>query len=89
MLDPTTFDLGENKRVGIDVFHAENQAFTITDATYELSLKGVVESEGACTISEHYVSVLISPKQKGRYRLRFIYNIGVEKFIDDMEVAVS
>lgn len=64
-------------------------AFTIRDARYEFyDSDGNLEDSGLCQINEHELDVMISPEMVGTYRLRYIYGVADETWIDDVKVKV-
>ncbi len=83
------FDRGEYRHVRILIKSATGEAFVIRNASWELSLKDVNESVGACTIDEHIIDAYISPAQKGIYKLKMTYEIADETLIEVIEVVVD
>lgn len=84
-----TFDFGETKHVRIEVLSRNNEPFEIFDAAYELvSEGGEVEDSGIAVINEHVLDVLLEPKKTGMYKLRFIYHIGDQTLIEELNMVV-
>lgn len=84
-----TFDFGETKHVRIEVLSRNNEPFEIFDATYELvSEGGEVEDSGIAVINEHVLDVLLGPKKTGMHKLRFMYHIGDQTLIEELNVVV-
>lgn len=85
------FVKGENKEVPIYVTSTKGDAFTISDASYELTkiTTGEVEASGSATIDGHEVSALVEPLEEGTYELVYTYQIAAErmKFRVGLEVS--
>lgn len=84
------FDFGENKHIRIMVHSMKRESFVITDASYILTKKGSQQQEtsGICSINEHIIDTIISPKERGEYILKITYHIADETLIDDVYVLV-
>ncbi|MDO5539397.1 MAG: hypothetical protein Q4F83_04905 [Eubacteriales bacterium] len=64
--------------------------FLIRSARYELlNPNGIVEAEGDCSISDHELDVLIEPQKTGTYRLKYIYEIADEIWVDNVRIKVG
>lgn len=67
--------------------------FTIRQARWELAYiedyKEEVESLGDCVVTGHEIDAFISPKQKGTYKLRYIYEIADETWVDAVKIEVE
>lgn len=85
------FDLGEERRVAIEIVSCLKEDFEILSAEYTLVKVGtdVPEQEGSCDINAHEISVKICPKNTGTYRLKFTYRIADETLIDIVKVRVD
>jgi hypothetical protein len=84
----TYFNLGESRHVKLLIKSANKEAFVIRTAKWELLKKGVLESQGDCSIDEHIIDAYISPLNTGTYKLRFTYEIADETIIEVIEVVV-
>lgn len=82
------FDIGESRHVRLLIKSANNEAFLIREARWELLKNGSVEESGACIIDEHVIDALITPQSVSVYKLRFAYSIADETLIEVIEVAV-
>lgn len=49
----------------------------------------MLEAEGNLTIDGHTLDALIKPQKTGRYRLKFIYQIADETWIDVIRLRVN
>lgn len=85
------FEIGENRHVKLQIHSIKKQDFSILDASYELTKLGSTEPEstGNCTVYEHVIDSVISPKEKGIYHLKVTYHILDETLIDIVEVQVT
>lgn len=64
--------------------------FAIKSARYELyAPDGRIEAEGDCLISGHELDALIEPKGAGTYRLKEIYEIADEIWVDNVRIKVG
>lgn len=87
-----SIDLGEKIHVRAVVKPKCDQhiRFTINAARFELlDDRGVLEAEGPCAVSEHEIDALIEPKNTGIYRLKYIYEIGDETWVDNIKLKVG
>lgn len=91
-------DIGEDVHIRSKVHPVcdEDIEFDIDSAKWELyhvdSMTGEAELEasGALEIEEdHILDALINPKQTGRYRLKYIYQIADETWVDVMRLRVN
>ena len=53
-----------------------------------MSEGGEVEDSGIAVINEHVLDVLLEPKKTGMYKLRFIYHIGDQTLIEELNMVV-
>ena len=68
----------------------EEIPFRIRNARYELvDPNGEVEDEGECSIQYHTLDALICPQSKGKYELKFIYNVGDETWVEPVKLRVN
>ena len=64
--------------------------FAIKSARYELlDARGIVEASGDCTITDHVIDALVSPKAAGTYQLKYIYEIADEIWVDNVKLRVG
>ena len=67
--------------------------FTIRSARWELlyveDYEGMIESSGECTIAGHEIDAFISPQKTGTYKLRYIYEIADETWVDAVKIEVE
>ena len=82
------FLLGEKRRVYLDISAIGDLDFTIHAGSYKLICSGNVEASEDCVIHGHTLSALIKPQKRGRYDLRFQYEIGDEVFKENVEIEV-
>lgn len=91
-------DLGEDVHIRSKVHPEcgdETATFTIESAKWELyhvdslSSTASLEDSGTLAIEEHILDALICPQQTGTYRLKYIYQIADETWIDVMRLRVS
>lgn len=91
------FDVGEKVHICSKVrpVCGEDIPFAIKSAKYELYRRDddtdemVLEADGDVTIEGHVLDVLIQPKQTGRYRLKYIYVIADETWVDVVQLRVN
>ena len=92
---PMRMDLGEAIHVKSVVKTNCDQEipFTIRQARGELAYledyKEEVESLGDCVVAGHEIDAFISPKKKGTYKLRYIYEIADETWVDAVKIEVE
>lgn len=85
-------DLGEKVHVRSIVKPKceEKLPFIIKTAKYELiDRHGSVEDSGSCILNENELDVLIAPKESGTYRLKYIYEIADEIWVDNIKLKVN
>lgn len=88
-------DIGEAIHVLVSVKPECEQdiPFTIREAKWELmcleDYQEKKESEGECRIIDHDMDAFIEPKRTGKYKLRFIYKIADETWVDVIEIKVG
>lgn len=91
-------DIGENVHIKSKVHPVCEDAtanFKIQSAKYELyyvnSLTEVpeLETSGDLVIDEHILDAQICPKKTGTYRLKYIYDIASETWIDVIRLRVN
>lgn len=70
------FLLGESKALEFEITHADNEPFVIREATYELFQDNEVIGQGDMVISDHILSMVFTPEERGFYLLKFMYVIG-------------
>lgn len=70
------FLLGESRSLEFEITHANNEQFIITEATYEMYKDNEIIEEGNMTISDHILSIVFTPEERGFYLLKFMYTIG-------------
>lgn len=64
--------------------------FTIREARYELiDPDGNIEDSGDCTITGHEIDAFIGPQNEGKYRLKYIYEIADETWVDNVRLKVG
>lgn len=87
------FILGENKHVRFAVCSRKEEAFSISDASWELYYDGNLEAAGACNIenldSGLHLDIILEPKHRSRkYQLFITYQVADEtkKHVECMEV---
>lgn len=85
------FDFGETRHVQLKIHSKTNDSFEITGASYELIRLGSEEPEasGDSDIYEHVIDTVISPKERGAYRLKIKYHIADETLIDTVVIQVN
>lgn len=93
--EPMHMDLGEAIHVKSVVKPNCDQEipFTIREARWELvyieDYEEEVESVGDCVIAGHEIDAFISPKRTGTYKLRYIYEIADETWVDAVKIEVE
>lgn len=55
-----------------------------TDLPFE-----ILEASGNCVIDGHEIDVFLSPESAGEYRLRHIYRIADETWVDNLKIRVD
>lgn len=85
------FDFGEEKHVRVEVNSRKGEEFVIQDAKYDLIYisDAKTEATGSCTVVDHTIDALLSPKRTGKYLLRYTYHVADETLIENMEVRVT
>lgn len=83
------FYLGEQRHVRMRIHAANNEPFTIREASYELKQCGTVEDSGTCTIDGETLDAFIAPKSRTAYKLYFTYKVADETLVECVEVVVE
>lgn len=83
------FDIGESRHVRLLIKSANDEAFIIQSAKWELLKSGQKETGGDCIIDGHVIDAFITPLTNTVYKLRFTYQIADEILIEIIEVAVT
>lgn len=82
-------DFGETRHIRLKVINTKGQDFKITKCDYELqSPDGEIEAGGQTDILEHILDVVITPKMRGEYQLKYIYYIADEILIERVGLTV-
>ena len=96
MIESTTFDFGETKKVCIKIQSTCDEPFEVTNAKWSLQTKsGEEESSGECEVifenaTCSIVSALIQPmRNHANYILEYQYDIQPEHLIHQVIVRVS
>lgn len=96
MIESTTFEFGEAKRVCIKIQSTCDEPFEVTNAKWVLKTKlGEEESAGDCTVEYicptcSIVSAFIQPmRPKSNYILEYQYDIHPEHLIHQVSIRVS
>lgn len=64
--------------------------FSIRSARWELyDPGGSLEEQGECTINTHEIDAFVSPQKTGSYRLKYIYEIADETWVDNVRLRVN
>ena len=48
-----------------------------------------MEDSGDCRIDEHEIDAIIAPRMIGTYRLKYIYEIADETWVDNVKLRVG
>lgn len=85
-----TFDYGESKHIRLLVVSRKKEDFEISGASYVLMKDGAnnPEDSGNVMIEDHVLDALITPMQRGRYKLIVTYHIANETFAEEVHIAV-
>lgn len=70
------FLLGESRPLEFEITHANGEPFVISEATYELYKDNEIIEQGNMIISDHIISIVVTPEARGFYLLKFMYTIG-------------
>lgn len=82
-------DYGEIRHVRLLIKNIYNREFQILKCNYELrSPDGEIEASGPADIADHVLDVLISPKSRGEYDIKFTYIIADETLIEHVNLKV-
>ena len=83
------WDLGESKKIRLDVFsNVKNDVFSIISATFKLSKKNIEVESGICEIQGTMISAHLNPIEKGDHELVITYCIADEIFIEKSVIKV-
>lgn len=91
-VDEIEMDLEERRRINciVKTECEQDKPFTIRNARYELIYMNEIEDSGECTVNEHEICTgLISPKNAGTYRLKYVYEIAGEIWVDNLRIKVG
>lgn len=80
---------GERRTISVEVSSCDNEAFVIRNPTYKLKYSETVEDEGVPQLLEHELTVLVEPKNSGRYVLEFRMEIASEIIIRKLTILVK
>lgn len=82
-------DAGETRHVRLRIHSTQDDPFVIRNARYELLFGSNIVESGECTVTDHVMDVVVSPQHgNSTYRLRYIYDIADETYVDIVEIAV-
>lgn len=82
-------DYGEARHVRLLIKNIYNREFKILKCDYELrDPGGEIEASGPADIADHVLDVLISPKSRGEYDIKFTYIIADETLIEHVNLKV-
>mgnify|MGYP003304265337 CR=1 FL=1 len=70
------FLLGESRALEFEITHQNNEPFVIREAKYELFKNNELVDEGDMVITDHILSVVFTPEERGFYLFKFLYTIG-------------
>lgn len=85
-------DLGEKIHVRSLIKPKCNQEipFTIRTARWELyDSGGNIEDFGDCIITDHMIDAFVNPQKIGTYKLKYIYEIADETWVDNVRLKVN
>ena len=84
------FDFGEERHVKavIKPVCDTDLPFAIKNARYELVVDEEVEARGECAVSGRELDVFLSPRERATYKLRLIYEIADEVWVDIVRIKV-
>lgn len=82
-------DFGEIRHIRLLIKNIYNRDFQILKCDYELrDPEGEIEASGAADIADHVLDVLVSPKTRGEYDVKFTYIIADETLIEHVNLKV-
>lgn len=81
--------LGEIRRATVTVSSKARENFVITDPTYKLRIRGILEAEGIPEVYGHDMFIMVEPKTAGTYLLETKFFIAGEKLIRRVEIEVE
>lgn len=82
-------DFGEIRHIRLLIKNIYNRSFQILKCDYELrDPTGEIEDSGAADIADHVLDVLVSPKTRGEYDVKFTYIIADETLIEHVNLKV-
>lgn len=83
-------ELGERRRVYLEISLGTSEPFTIRNPVYELTVGDTVEATGKCEIQdEHTLICLIEPKKRAYYNLIYTMEIAGEVIKQKVLVYVT
>lgn len=84
-------DMGETRIIQIGIHSIHDDLFNILSAEYEMSEKytGNIVGSGQADIEKHILRAMVTPPEPGTYLLKYIYQIGMETFVEVVEVKVK
>ena len=90
-MNEKTFELGERRRVTLEVWLSDGQAFQPIDPQWVLTYMQK-EASGACTIVQNgdrwQLTAEVQPKKKGVYRLQYTFGLGTELIKRSVSIRV-
>ena len=88
------FELGERRRVTLEVWLSNGQTFTPTDSTWELTSASYPSPEGSgvCSVREEggkwQLTAEVEPKRRSTYKLQFSFHMGTEIVKRSVQIRV-
>lgn len=93
-MNEKVFELGERRRVTMEVWLSNGQTFTPMNSTWNLisSSHPSPEASGACDVQEvsgkWQLTAEVEPKRKTSYKLQFTFHMGTEIVKRSIQIRV-
>lgn len=94
-MNEKVFELGERRRVTLEVWLSNGQTFTPANSTWDLSAASYPspEASGSCDVREvsdkWQLTAEVEPKRRSTYKLQFTFGMGTEIVKRSVQIRVA
>lgn len=79
---------GERRVVGVEITTCDGDPFTIRNPSYKFKRGDVIEAEGIPYLEDHELTIVLEPRNTGRYILECMVEVANEIVIRRVPVYV-
>ena len=87
-IEPVEMFKGEKRIITVEISSCDPDPFTIRKPTYEFKYGDSVEDKGIPIMQDHELTIIVEPKNSGRYTLECRMEIANEVIIRKLPVFV-